>query len=305
MTDSPAAPIVSIVVAFYNAERYLREAIESIVAQTFSDFEFVIVDDGSRDGSLAILRAYEARDQRFKIISRPNKGLTVSLNEALGVCRGEFIARMDADDVAAPERFAKQIAFLRSHPDVVVVGGSVELIDPYGVHIGIVNYPPDHEEIDKRLLTGEGGVLPHPATMLRTAAVRQVGNYREQYNNSEDLDLWLRLAEIGRVANLPEVVLKYRRDLGSVSHTKRDNQIRMKGQILGEAFDRRGLTKPDKWVFDTWMPKPKDEQLKEWGWRALRLGRKDAARGHAKALLKLKPRSMSSWKLAFCALRGR
>lgn len=299
-----SSPAVSVVMSVYNAERYLREAIDSILAQTFTDFEFVIVDDGSKDASLSILRDYEKRDTRFKIISRANKGLTVSLNEALGVVRGELIARMDADDVALPKRFQQQVDFLAAHPDVVCVGGSVELVDPYGVHIGVVNYPTDHAEIDARLLQGEGGVIPHPATMLRTAAVRAVGNYREQYNNSEDLDLWLRLAETGRVANLPDVVLKYRRDLGSVSHTKRDNQIRMKGQILGEAFDRRGLTKPDTWTFDTWMPKPKDVQLKEWAWRALALGRRDAAMGHAKALLKLKPKSMASWKLLYCAWRG-
>jgi glycosyltransferase involved in cell wall biosynthesis len=299
-------PAVSVVVSVYNAERYLREALDSVLAQSFPDFECVIVDDGSRDGSLAILRDYESRDRRVRVISRPNKGLTVSLNEAIATVRGEFIARMDADDVCLPTRFAEQVAFLRSNPGVLVVGSSVELIDPYGVPIGTVHYPTDHAEIDARLLAGEGGVLPHPATLLRTAAVRAVGGYREEFNNSEDLDLWLRLAEVGRVANLPGVLLKYRRDLNSVSHKKRDNQLRMKGRIVGQAYARRGLTPPATWDFGgTWVPKPHDVQLREWGWKALKVGRPDAARGHAKALLKEKPLSLASWRLAFCAWRGK
>ena len=300
-----STPALSVVMSAYNAERYLREAIDSIVAQTFGDFEFIIVDDGSKDSTLSILRDYESRDERFKIISRPNKGLTVSLNEALAAVRAPIVARMDADDIALPERFAKQITFLAEHPEVVLLGTCVELIDPFGVHIGNVNYPTDHAGIDARLLAGEGGAVPHLACMYRTDVVRKIGGYREQFNNSEDLDLWLRLAEVGQVANLPDILLKYRRDLGSVSHTKRDNQIRMKSIILGEAYDRRGLPKPSEWKFDTWMPKPHDVQIKEWGWRALKLGRPDAARGHAKSLLKMHPLSLDSWRLALCAWRGR
>ena len=301
-----STPAVSVVMSAYNAERYLREAMDSMLAQTFRDFELILIDDGSKDATTKIANEYAAKDNRIRVISRPNKGLTVSLNEGLGLARAPLIARMDADDVALPQRFERQVAFLDDHPDVVVVGSHVELVDPYGVHIGNVEYPADHAAIDKRLIEkGEGGVLPHPATMLRADAVRQVGGYREQFNNSEDLDLWLRLAEIGRVANVPEILLKYRRDLSSVSHTKRDNQMRLKSIIMGEAYDRRGLTKPAEWTFDAWQPKLHDVQLKEWGWKALRLGRVDAARGHAKALLKLHPTSLAAWRLAYCAWRGR
>jgi len=300
-----STPAVSVVMSAYNAERYLRHAIDSIVAQTFGDFELVIVDDGSKDTTLSILREYEQRDSRFRIISRPNKGLTVSLNEALVACRAPIVARMDADDISVPTRFEKQLAFLHENPDVILLGGSFELIDPFGVHIGNVNYPPDHATIDARLLGGEGGVIPHPACMYRLDAVRRIGGYREHFNNSEDLDLWLRLAEVGRVANLPDILLQYRRDLASVSHTRRDNQLRLKSQIVGEAYDRRGLTKPAEWKFEAWMPKAHDVQIKEWGWRALKLGRPDAARGHAKALLKLHPFSLDAWRLALCAWRGR
>ena len=302
---SDAAPRVSVVISAYNAQRYLREAIDSILTQTFGDFECVIVNDGSSDDTLSILKSYAQRDPRIRIISRANKGLTVSLNEALAACRAPLVARMDADDVALPERFAKQVAFMDANPDVVVVACSVELIDPFGIHIGIVNYPTDHASIDTQLLKGDGGCICHPGCVYRLDAVRRVGNYRQEFNNSEDLDLWLRLAETGRVANLPDVLLKYRRDLGSVSHTKRDNQLRMKSTIVGQAFARRGLTPPKTWTFDAWQPKPPHEQLALWGWRALKLGRLDAARGHAKALMKLKPLSPTSWRLLLCAARGR
>jgi glycosyltransferase involved in cell wall biosynthesis len=278
---------------------------DSILNQTFRDFEFLIIDDGSKDQTRSILREYEQRDSRVRITSRPNKGLTVSLNEALAQAKAPLGARMDADDVAMPDRFEKQVAYMNAHPDVVLLGSRVELIDPYGVHIGFVEYPLDHETIDARLIKGEGGVIPHPACVYRLDAVRKIGNYREHFNNSEDLDLFLRLAEIGRVANLPDTLLKYRRDLGSVSHTKRDNQVRMKSIIVGEAYDRRGLAKPEKWNLVEWTPKPHDQQISQWGWRALKLGRVDAARGHAKALLKLKPMSMDAWKLMYCAWRGR
>jgi glycosyltransferase involved in cell wall biosynthesis len=289
----------------YNAQRYLREAMDSILKQTFRDFEFIIIDDGSKDATRQILAEYESRDGRVKIISRANKGLTVSLNEGVSRAKAPLIARMDADDISLPQRFEKQVAFLNAHPEVVLVGSRVELIDPYGIHIGNVDYPPDHGAITAALLKGDGGAIPHPASIYRADTVRQVGGYREEFNNSEDLDLWLRLGEIGRIANLPEILLQYRRDLGSVSHTKRDNQMRLKSQILGEAFDRRGLPKPAEWKFDTWQPKPHDEQLTTWAWKALKVGRPDAARGHAKELLKLRPFALDSWRLMYCAWRGR
>jgi len=298
-------PAVSVVISAYNARRYLAEAMESILAQTFRDFEVIVVDDGSTDDTKKILDGFAARDNRIRVISRPNKGLTVSLNEALAAVRAPLIARMDADDVALPDRFAKQVQYLAEHPDIICISSAVELIDPFGVHIGVLTPPADHAAIDASLLKGNGGAIVHPAAMMRTDIVRQVGGYQEKYNNSEDLDLWLRLAEVGKLANLPDTLLKYRRDLGSVSHTKRDNQLRMKSQILADAYARRGLTPPGEWKFDLWMPKPHDVQLKEWGWRALQLGRRDAAIGHAKSLVKLHPFSVDSWRLMLCAWRGR
>lgn len=301
-----ATPTISVVLPAYNAARYLRQAIDSILNQTWRDFELIVVDDGSTDDTLSILRDYERRDARMRPISRPNTGQTVALNDGVAAARGEFIARMDGDDIALPTRFEKELAFMRAHPDVLVVSSSVELIDPYDIPIGIIEAKTTHDEIDAVLMAGSGGAIVHPCAMIRKSAFEKVGVYRVQHNGSEDLDLWLRMAEAGRVANLPDVLLKYRRHTQSYSYAKNKVQFENKSRILAEAYDRRGLTKPAEWNFDhIWRPLPPDEQLRIWGWKAVKLGRVDAARGHARALVKLKPWSLGSWRLMYCAWRGR
>ncbi len=128
----PPAPSVSVLMPIYNAELTLAEAVESILAQTFTDFELIVVDDGSTDGSLQMLQKFAHRDTRIRIISRPNTGIAGALNEAMDAARGEFLARMDADDISLPARFEKQVAFLQEHPDVVLLGSRVMLVEPYG-----------------------------------------------------------------------------------------------------------------------------------------------------------------------------
>ncbi len=298
-------PAISVVMSAYNAGKYLRESIDSIVSQTYGDWEFIIIDDGSTDDTLSILRAYESRDKRFRIISRPNTGLTKALNEGVAAARGEFIARMDADDIAMSVRFETQIAYLRANPDCVLLGAQIELIDPLGLRIAIDNRKLNHDEIDAELLAGKGGSVVHPACMMRADAVRKVGAYREHYNNSEDLDLFLRLAEVGRIANLPDLLLKYRRHPESVSHQKYENQWKLKKQIVSEAYERRGIKMPADWTFVPWKPKPVVAQLREWAWAALKAGKISAARTHAMNVFKKAPFSGESWRLMYCAIRGR
>ena len=262
----------------YNAAAYLRESIDSILAQTFGDWEFIIIDDGSTDDTLSILRAYESRDKRFRIISRANTGLTKALNEALGHVRGEFIARMDGDDISLPQRFEREIAYMREHPDCVLLGAQIELVDPLGLKIAIDHRKLDHDEIDAELLAGKGGSIVHPVAMMRTDAVKKIGGYQEHYNNSEDLDLFLRLAEVGRIANLPEVLLKYRRHPESVSHQKYENQWKLKKQIVAEAYERRGMKFPDDWTFVPWKPKLRRRVKAQWNGRGRRLRPAKSAR---------------------------
>ncbi len=299
-----AVPTVSCVMPAYNAVRYLASAIDSILSQTFGDFELIVVDDGSTDHTLELLRSYEKRDARVRVISRLNTGHTGAINDGIAAAKGELIARMDADDLALPERFARQVAFLRDHSDVVVVGASVELIDPYNIPIGDDIAKTTHEEIDAQLMRGSGGAIRHPLAMFRRDAYERVGPYRAQFNGSEDLDLWLRLAEIGRVANLPEILLKYRRHYQAFSFAKNETQMRHKSLILAEACQRRGLPVPELNMKDYWRPPPVDEQIRKWGWRALKVGRVDAARAYGRSLVRMKPASMESWRLLYAALRG-
>lgn len=297
------SPPLSVLLAVYNGQRYLRQALDSICSQTFSDFEFVVIDDGSTDSTLTILREYESRDPRLRIVSRPNKGLTATLNEGLVLARGEFIARMDDDDIALPSRFAQQVEYLRAHPDCVLVGSRVLLIDPDGLPIRESATEQTHEQIDAAHLN-RGWPVVHPAVMMRTDAVRRVGGYRDQYNTLEDLDLFLRLAEIGRLANLPEVLLKYRQHFSSVTHSRSEQQARIRQAIYDETFARRGQPSPPAPPATRAIPRRPHEQHSFWAWSALKAGNINTARKHALATLRRAPCSLNSWRLLACALRG-
>ena len=304
-TAPTSTPTVSVVMAVFNGERYLRSAAESILSQSFGDFEFIVIDDGSTDGSRRILEELSGRDGRLRVTSRANKGLTATLNEGLSLARGRYVARMDADDLSLPDRFEKQVAFLDAHPEVVCVGSRIETIDPLDSPVDRPLHPLEHEQIDADLLKGIGWTIVHPAAMFRTEVVRRLGGYREQFRTSQDLDLWLRLAEVGRLANLPEVLLRYRQHFESVASTKADLQWQVKQTIVADAYRRRGLTPPEVWPFRKREPIPRLKQLELWTWSALKAGNVSVARAHARARLRMRPLSPRSWKLLLCAWRGR
>ncbi len=295
-----APPAISVVMSVYNGEKYAPEAVESILAQTFDDFEFILIDDGSTDRSKSLLEGYAKRDERIRLVSRPNKGLTKTLNEGLGLARGEFVARMDADDVALPTRFEKQVAFLRGKPQCVCVGSRVLRIDPYGSPLSESDHKLTHEEIDRQLMEeGLGWAITHPVAMMRRDAVATVGGYREQFRTSQDLDLWLRLAEVGQLANLPEVLLKYRYHPESVGFTNFEEQRRVKSIILQDAYTRRGRTPPAEWPKGIFTPLPVAEQLRRWARAALKAKNPHVAKKHAVAALKREPLKIDSWRVAF------
>jgi glycosyltransferase involved in cell wall biosynthesis len=291
--------------AVYNASAYVREAIASICAQTFRGFDFILIDDGSTDSSLAILREFAARDPRIRLVSRPNVGLAKTLNEGLELAGGRFIARMDADDVAMPDRFQKQLDYLREHPECVCVGSRVRLIDPCGSPLRETDHKLTHDEINDELLAGIGWAIVHPAATMRRDAVVAVGGYREQYNCVEDLDLFLRLSEIGKVANLPDVLLEYRQHFQSVNYTRHEQQRRLKESVVREAYQRRGLPMPRKWEPAGRSMHTHAGQLQAWAWSALKRGNVQVARRHAFASLRLGPFSRDAWRTMYCAIRGR
>jgi glycosyltransferase involved in cell wall biosynthesis len=305
-TSATAATVeVSVVMPVYNAARYLAEAAESILAQTYRDFEFVIVDDGSTDRSRQMLDDFARRDARIKIVRRPNTGIVGALNDGIAASSAPLIARMDADDVSLPERLEKQVAYMREHAECVALGARVTGIDPYGCMLFESEHKLAHDEIDAELLNGVGWAIVHPVAMLRRDALQQVGLYRREWQWVEDLDLFLRLAEIGRVVNVPERLLQYRQHTESINRTRAAEQARLADACVREAYRRRGRDVPHGWSF---VPKPrpsKPQQLQTWAWRAMKAGNVPVARKHAVALWKAAPLSVESWRTLYCAMRGR
>jgi len=293
----------------YNAVRYLRGAVQSVLDQTYRDFELVAVDDGSKDASLSMLQEFAASDSRVKIISRPNTGIVGALNDGITAARGEFVARMDSDDVCEPVRLEKQVAFLDAHPDYVLVGSQVMLIDPEGASLcpkRDTEYT--HEAIDGAHLAHRWPLV-HPSITVRKSAIEAVGGYRRKYEWLEDLDLFLRLAEMGRIASLPDILLKYRVHPDSICHTREADQDRIRPSLYAEVYARRNMTPPAQpWVSPS-VSNPKQvadrDRNKVWGWWALRGGNVRTARKYAFRSVRNTPLASEAWRLMYCAIRGR
>lgn len=211
-----ASPAITVALSVHNNARHLDAAIASVRTQTCADFEFLILDDGSTDGSTAIIANHAAEDPRIRPILRENRGLVASLNQLLAEARAPLFARMDGDDISMPERFARQLAFLADHPACGIVGTWAELIDAAGLPLGPGGEKPlTHADLLAALRTGP--LFCHPSVMARTSLLRAAGGYHPSYRHCEDHDLWLRLSGLTAMANLPERLIRYRVYPGQVS----------------------------------------------------------------------------------------
>jgi hypothetical protein len=241
-------PTVSVLMAVYNGEAWLREAIDSILGQTFTDLEFVIVDDGSTDGSADIIASY--RDPRIRSIRNArNSGLTRSLNLGLAECRGALVARQDADDVSEPSRLAEQVAYLEAHPDVAVVGTWYTKIGPDGEVLGTRPLPTLPLEIQWAMLFH--CPLIHSGVLFRREVLaRETGFYDERFSYAQDYDLWSRVADRLPVANVPAYLLRLRINPASMTATYGERTLegpqislalmtRLLGRALGPAPERK------------------------------------------------------------------
>jgi Glycosyltransferases involved in cell wall biogenesis len=209
-------PALSVLLPVYNGERFLADAIESILAQTFTDFEFIIINDGSRDGSGAIIDGYAARDARIRAFHQDNRGLVDTLNRGIALARAPLIARMDADDISLPRRFERQINRFENRTDLAVVGGCIILIDDAGKRTRRCNYPTGGAALLQ--LLEHDSPLAHPAVIMRRDVVCGLGGYRRQYKYAQDYDLWLRMHDAGyAIENVDEPVLLYRQHAEKVS----------------------------------------------------------------------------------------
>ena len=219
MTTRPGAsfPQITVLMSCYNASRWLDEAVGSVLNQTFVDFEFVIVDDGSTDATLQILRRHAAADPRVMIIEKRNTGLGDSLNTGIRQARGEWIARLDADDVCEPTRLARQIEFARTSTSLVFIGTGLSIIDEQGRRLQVHRYPTSHSGL-LRHLRQVRKFPPHSSAMYRTTAVRAVGGYRTRIRRAQDCDLWLRLSSLGQLACIDEPLVRIRKHTDQISH---------------------------------------------------------------------------------------
>ena len=222
-------PAISVVMSVYNGEKYLREAIESILNQTFNNFEFIIVNDGSEDGSLDIIKSYN--DSRIVVVDQENTGLAIALNNGIQIAKGKYIARMDADDISLPNRLEKQFKFLENNPDCVAVGSNAIFITKEGEHLFVSNYPLEWADIRKNLPFPP--ILIHPSAMFRTDDFLKCDGYNKKIKcHIEDILLWNQLSKYGELANIKDPLIKYRLTPDSIS-----NRPKRAGKLLNKVIN--------------------------------------------------------------------
>ena len=229
-------PKVSVVMSVHNGEPHLAKAIQSVREQSFDNFEFIIVDDGSGDRTAAIVGAF--RDKRIRIWRQQRRGLTRSLNKGIELARGDYVARMDADDMSMPERLARQVAFLDTHPEVALVGTSFHVVDDQDQFLTTMNVLAEDGAIRKGLL--EQNWFCHGSVMFRASAFRELGGYDETFDCAQDYDLWLRLSRDHKLANIPEPLYIWRRSATGISTMQQARQecfaerAREKARVMSE-----------------------------------------------------------------------
>ena len=207
------SPRISVVLPVYNGARYVAGAIESVLAQTCREFELLVIDDGSTDSTVRVVRSFG--DPRIRVVSRPHEGLVATLNAGLAEAAGDYIARQDADDCSLPQRFERQAAFLDAHPAVCLVGAHCEMVDERGRLVKTELPPADHDHLVR--LLERLNCFSHGSVMFRRACALDAGGYRAVMRHVEDYDLWLRMSERWRIGVTPEVLYRWRAHAGNIT----------------------------------------------------------------------------------------
>lgn len=212
------SPAVSVLLPVYNAEKYVAVAIESILKQSFTNFEVIIIDDASLDKSWEIIKKYAKDDKRMVALrNKHNLGGCMILNKGLSLARGKYIARADHDDWSYPDRLEKQFEFMELHPEVGIVGGVMEIINETGKVIGKRKYNLSDREIRKKIFWYSP--FSHPLVMIRKPVLDKVGYYNPAFAPADDYELYFRIGKESKFANLPDVLLKYRVVTNSMTHS--------------------------------------------------------------------------------------
>lgn len=240
-------PVISVAMPVYNGEKYLAAAIDSILAQTYTDFELIIIDDGSTDNSLQVLKEYQRHDARIRLIARQNKNLVTTLNDIISLARGKWIARMDQDDIALPLRFERQLDSLEK-TGADLCGSWVRFFGTADKRI--IKYPQSDEAIKMALLFGSP--FAHPTVMMRNELVKNL-HYDKAWEKCEDYDLWERAARADWImSNVPEVLLLYRQHAAQISSItatpQQEHAQTIRSRYWNHVFKSRGF--PDKWIVE-------------------------------------------------------
>ncbi len=216
-------PKISVLLPVYNGEKHVLETVESILKQTYENFEFIIINDGSRDGTKEILESLT--DNRLRIVHKQNEGLGRTLNLGLQLARGEYIARIDADDVATPDRLAKQVVYLDANPEIAVLGSALRIVYTDGGEEKIRQRPLSPRDVRRQII--KINPIAHPAVMFRREVIQRVGGFDTSFDGSlgkkygMDYNLWVRVLAAGyEMANLPEALMMHRKHRGSISGSK-------------------------------------------------------------------------------------
>jgi glycosyltransferase involved in cell wall biosynthesis len=246
-------PAISVLMPVRNGAAYLPASVFSIRSQTFTSFELLVIDDGSTDATLTLLAACAAADPRIRVFHQPPQGIVAALNTGIAHASAPFLARLDADDLARPDRLARQLAFMEAHPETGLLGTWAQVINAAGAPIGRRAPPADPAALARALVCTNPFV--HSSVMMRTTLVRRLGGYRPASRAAEDYDLWLRMAEAGGVANLAEDLVQYRRHAAGQSQrdaVRQEFSVRLAQRSAaarrrGEADPAAALTAPPDW----------------------------------------------------------
>lgn len=296
-------PRVSVLMPVFDSAPYLRDALESIISQTFADFELIVVNDGSTDGSSAILADFAREHENVRMIERSNRGLIDTRNQLLEEAQGEFIAWMDSDDLSHPDRLRLQVSAFDADPDLVCVGTNIQLVDPEGHDLGTERYPADDASIRREQAAGNG--MRFASTMQRRSAALATGGFRHPFKMGEDFDFLLRVAEGGNIANLKEILYVYRQHLSNTCSALGLNWPKIRDVILELARERRdsGTDRLQRGeLIEFPLAKPGDDKklapfvLRTWGLGARSAGDRRRAALYTMQSIRMAPMQKAGWR---------
>ncbi len=294
-------PKVSVLMTTHNRAPFIPEAVESVLRQTLRDFELVIVDDGSDESTRAMLRAYALADDRIELIEQDNAGIFAAANRGLAACRSPLVARLDSDDAAEPERLEEQVGFMGAPANrgVVCCGSFMKLIDGRGRFLTVEAKPTADRAIQEDLLRGHCAI-GHPSSIIRRAALEKIGGYDSAFTSAGDLDVFLRLGEVGRLANVSAPLTRYRLHAASVSERKGREQRANCRRACESAWARRGETRPFE-GHTRWRPgADRASRLSytlQYGWWAWKSGELGTSASYGLDAVRLAPWRKEAWML--------